>query len=171
MIVELPAVPSTGAVTGNGSLVFGIGTQSNNSLSGATVLTLDVNGNFTTIFNTQSVPGFVDAGSNGLFFLDSATTRLATCTIGSSTFYCPASTQNFTATNRGLNGQSTPVAFSVANASLLLSSSNPNFLFNNLAAPNPGTFDWGLPFFFGRNVFIAIEGQNTPGGPGPYTAY
>jgi hypothetical protein len=26
-------------------------------------------------------------------------------------------------------------------------------------------------FFFGRNVFIAIEGQNTPGGTGPYTAY
>jgi Protein of unknown function (DUF3443) len=173
VIVELPAVPSSGAVTESGSLVFGIGTQSNNALSGTTVLTLDSSGNFTTVFNTQSVPGFVDAGSNGLFFLDSATTGLATCALGSSTFYCPASTQNFAATNRGVNGQSTPVSFSVANASLLLSSSNPNFLFNNLAAPNPpnGNFDWGLPFFFGRNVFIAIEGQSTPGGSGPYTAY
>jgi Protein of unknown function (DUF3443) len=171
VIVELPAVPSAGAVTESGSLVFGIGTQSNNALSGATVLTLDANGNFTTIFNTQSFPGFVDAGSNGLFFLDSATTGLATCSLGSSTFYCPASTQNLSATNRGVNGLSTLVSFSVANASLLLSSSNPNFLFNNLAAPNPGAFDWGLPFFFGRNVFIAIEGQSTPAGPGPYTAY
>jgi Protein of unknown function (DUF3443) len=171
VIVELPAVPSTGAVTESGSLVFGIGTQSNNALNGAIVLTLDGSGNFTTTFNSQSFPGFVDAGSNGLFFLDTATTGLTTCTLGSSTFYCPASTQNFSATNRGVNGQSTPVSFSVANASSLFSSSNPNFLFSNLAAPNPGNFDWGLPFFFGRNVFIAIEGQNTPGGPAPYTAY
>jgi hypothetical protein len=40
-----------------------------------------------------------------------------------------------------------------------------------LAGPNSGTFDWGLPFFFGRNVFTAIESQNTPGGVGPYWAY
>ena len=32
-------------------------------------------------------------------------------------------------------------------------------------------FDWGLPFFFGREVFVAIEGQETPSGPGPYYAY
>jgi hypothetical protein len=28
-----------------------------------------------------------------------------------------------------------------------------------------------LPFFYGRNVFTAIEGQNTPAGLGPYVAY
>jgi len=28
-----------------------------------------------------------------------------------------------------------------------------------------------LPFFFGRNVFTAIEGRNTPAGPGPYWAF
>ena len=30
---------------------------------------------------------------------------------------------------------------------------------------------WGLPFFFGRTVFTAIEGQTTPGGVGPYFAF
>ena len=35
-----------------------------------------------------------------------------------------------------------------------------------------GGFDWGLPFFFGRNVFVAIQGQSTrPGGTAPYWAY
>jgi hypothetical protein len=28
----------------------------------------------------------------------------------------------------------------------------------------PG-FDWGLPFFFGRTVFTAIEDRGTPAGP------
>jgi len=34
-----------------------------------------------------------------------------------------------------------------------------------------GVFDWGLPFFYGRNVYAAIEQQSTPGGVGPYFAY
>ncbi|MEO5671342.1 MAG: DUF3443 family protein, partial [Ramlibacter sp.] len=33
------------------------------------------------------------------------------------------------------------------------------------------TFDWGLPFFFGRNVFVAFTGASTPRGIGPYWAY
>jgi hypothetical protein len=32
-------------------------------------------------------------------------------------------------------------------------------------------FGWGLPFFFGRTVFLAIEGQPTPAGAGPYYAF
>jgi hypothetical protein len=171
LIVELPTVSSSGAVSNNGALVFGIGTQSNNGLGNAAVLTLDGNGNFSTSFKGQSFAGsFVDSGSNGLFFLDSATTGIPMCSVNTD-FYCPASTQAFTATNVGLNSQSTAINFSIANADSLLASSNPNFLFSNLGAPNPGIFDWGLPFFFGRDVFIAIEGQSTPGGTGPYVAY
>jgi hypothetical protein len=33
-------------------------------------------------------------------------------------------------------------------------------------------FDWGLPFFFGKNVYSAIAGQATPAPtPTPYWAY
>jgi hypothetical protein len=171
VILELPTVASGGAVTEAGALVFGIGTQSNNALGSATVLTLDANGNFTTMFKGTSFPGsFVDSGSNGLFFLDTPTTGLPMCPVNTA-FYCPTSVQNFSATNQGTNGHTTPINFSVANADGLLSNSNPNFLLPQLAAPFPGSFDWGLPFFFGRNVFVAIEGKSTPGGTGPYTAY
>lgn len=32
-------------------------------------------------------------------------------------------------------------------------------------------FVWGMPFFFGRSVFFAIDGADTLKGPGPYWAY
>jgi hypothetical protein len=33
------------------------------------------------------------------------------------------------------------------------------------------SFDWGLPFFFGRTVFVAIAGAATPAGIGPFWAF
>jgi len=110
---------------------------------------------------------FVDSGSNGIFFLDSATTGLATCSF-SNFFYCPSSTQNFTATNTGQNASATSVSFSIANANNLAAT---NFVFNNLGGPNSNSFDWGLPFFLGRNVFVSIAGKASPGGTVPYVAY
>lgn len=32
-------------------------------------------------------------------------------------------------------------------------------------------FDWGLPFFYGRTVFSAIQGASAGGTVGPYYAY
>jgi hypothetical protein len=32
-------------------------------------------------------------------------------------------------------------------------------------------FLWGLPFFYGRTVYTAVEAQNTPSGQGPYVAF
>jgi hypothetical protein len=57
----------------------------------------------------------------------------------------------------------------VANASVLFQN---NFAaFNDVGGENPDSFDFGLPFFFGRTVYTAIEGQPTPGGTGPYVAF
>ncbi len=176
VIVELPAVPSGGEASVSGSLVFGIGTQSNNGLGGAKVYTAP-SGSLTTSYNGQSYPGsFLDSGSNGYFFLDSSLTGLANCPNNSVApgFYCPANSQNFMATNQGSNGTSGTVSFSIASAVTLFANQGDN-AFSNLGAPSsnsaPFFFDFGLPFFFGRNVFVAIEGANTSGGTGPYWAY
>jgi hypothetical protein len=170
VLVELPAVPSS-TTTVSGSLVFGIGTKNNNSLGSAHVLTLDPNtGNISTAFKGKPYQSFLDTGSNGYFFLDSATTGMPHCPSPESGFYCPASRASFSATNTGTNNASSTVPFNIDNADTLFSTSADN-VFPTLGGPNSGMFDWGLPFFYGRHVFVAIEGATTPGGAGPYWAY
>ncbi len=168
VIVELPSVPNpTGSVTG--SLVFGIGTQSNNALSDATVFPIDSNVEFSTGFEGQTYQAFVDSGSNAYFFLDSGTTSLPECSDNSS-FYCPGSNTGLSATPAASGAGSETVKFTIGNADSLFSDPNA-FVFPTLGGPNSGTFDWGLPFFFGRNVYTAINGKSTSGGQGPYWAF
>ena len=166
--IQLPSVPAGGSLTATGMMVFGIGTQSDNSLGAAKVFTVDASGNLSTSYGSQTYGGsYIDSGSNGIFFLDAGTTGLPVCTV-STDFYCPASLSAQSATIRGLNGTNSAVAFNVGNADAL----NGRFTaFNEVAGPNPGGFAWGLSFFFGRTIFTAIEGQPTPGGVGPYFAF
>jgi hypothetical protein len=166
VIIELPSV-SGAAATVTGSLVFGIGTETNNSLGSATIYTLNEDADITTQYNGQSYPeSFLDSGSNGYYFLDSTVTGYPNCDKG---FYCPTSTQNLSATNVGANGSSGTINFSVADANTLLNTGDAAL--GQLGGPNAGSFDWGLPFFYGRNVFTAIETKTTPGGTGPFWAY
>jgi len=87
-----------------------------------------------------------------------------------SRWQCISHTPGLSATNRGTNGVTGNVTFTIANADAIFA--NPIFFVSSgLGGPNPGTFDWGLPFVFGRHLFTAIESQTTPAGPGPYFAY
>jgi len=168
VVIQLPSVAAGGAATISGTMLFGIGTQSNNGLGSAKVQSTDASGNFTTIYNGQSYSSsFIDSGSNGLYFLDTSTTGIPTCS-DATDFYCPARTQSLSATTRGANGVTQTVAFNIGNADQL----NGRFTaFAELGGPNAGNFDWGLPFFFGRSVFVSIDGQSAPGGASPYWAY
>ena len=171
LIVDLPAVPAEGAATHSGSLIFGIGTQTNNGLGGAVVMPVEPsNGTFTTLYANRSYTGsFIDSGSNAMFFNDG----ISTCRQAfSSGYYCPATTQTLSAQNQGRTGVGKSVSFSVANAEELFLTNPGNKVFGNLAGPRAGSsFDWGLPFFFGHRVYVAFEGTSTPGGSGPYFAY
>ena len=173
VIIELPSVPDAGAASVSGSLVFGIGTRANNALGAATVVALDPStGRFTTLYNGGAYANsFIDSGSNGLFFQDVGIPACGNATAAG--FYCPAATISAAAVVQGTNGASASVNFSVANAASLLTSNSGFTAFSNLGGRAPAnTFDWGLPFFFGRNVFMAIEGATTSGGPaGPYVAF
>jgi hypothetical protein len=168
-IIQLPAIGSSGAAGVTGSLIFGIGTQTNNALGSASIYTLNSSGNLSALYQGTVMQAFFDSGSNGLFFADST---IPNCSV-SQGFYCLISTLSRTAVNTGMNGRSGTVSFNVANADGLFQASSNNTAFNNLAGGAAFTsyFDWGLPFFFGRSVYTAIEGTMAAGTAGPYVAY
>jgi hypothetical protein len=171
VIVELPAVGSAGTTTVTGSLVFGIGTRTNNALGTATVLPADPITAFITATykGTAYTDGYLDSGSNGIFFNDSS---FSACPSPNGGFYCPASTMSETATLKGTSATTLTANFSIANAGTLFSNTSYT-AFSNLGGPISDAmgFDLGLSFFYGHNVFTAIENANTPGGIGPYFAY
>jgi len=177
VIVELPSVAAGGQASATGSLVFGIGTQSNNALGSATVYSIDyTTGNFSTTFNSATDESFLDTGSNGYYFQDNS---LAQCTDAQG-FYCPTTPVNLTATNQGTAYQGTPtgsgtVNFTIGNADTLFSAGNALSELGGTVVTDGSSpanyFDWGLPFFFGRNVYVAIQGATAPGGTTPYWAY
>jgi hypothetical protein len=173
-ILTLPQVNDV-AATVTGTLTFGIGTESNNSIpSTATLFTLDSSDNFITNFGGQSLTAsFIDSGSNGLFFPDSS---LAAC-LDNPSWYCTAAT-SLSATNVDPNNGSTTntVTFNVDDFDTVTAANPSAAAFSNLAGPMPCTaspcsFDWGLPFFYGRSVFTAIHGTTVGTTPGPFWAY
>jgi len=169
VIVELPAISATGQASVDGSLVFGIGTQSDNTFAATSVLGYDPILTFTTQYNGKSMTeSYLDSGSNGLFFVDSSITQCS----GATGWYCPTATLALSATSTGNAGAATPasMSFMVANENTLAQTRASAF--DNLAATgSSNTFDWGLPFFFGRNVYFAIAGRTAPGGTAPYVAF
>jgi hypothetical protein len=171
-VLELPSIPADGAPTVTGSLIFGIGTEANNALGKASILTVDGNGNFTTIFDGNTLPqSYLDSGTNYLSFADSSIPHCKASSSGGG-YFCPTSTLSLTAENQGRNLVTSTVSFTVANTDTLFAHASYT-AFDDVAGPGGGkvTFDWGLPFFIGRSVFVALDGAATPGGKGPYFAY
>ena len=170
ILIDLPAVSSGGIPSVTGSLIFGIGTQTNNLFTSGSVLTTGHSGYFTTSVAGQTLnTSFIDSGSNGLYF-DSAT--IPSCTGVNAGFYCPTSSTTLSATLVGTNAASVVVSFSIDNATALFAGGT-NAVLPTLSGTigNVNTFDWGLPFFYGRRVFFGIEGQASTLGTGPFYAF
>jgi len=172
-ILQFPAL--NGAATQlDGTLTFGLATQTNNQLGDATVFTVDSSGSFTTSLASTGqnlTSSVIDSGNNAFFFPDDT---LPLCP-GTGTFYCPSSSTSVATTQIGANRAESTIQFTVENADALLSSNPTAAAFSGLAGSNGSgscsggvgscQFHWGLPFFYGRRVFIAISGQNIPYDP------
>jgi hypothetical protein len=166
VIVEMAPVSNNGAASATGTLVFGIGTQPNNALAAAQTFTTDAFGDLNnSTFNGSTLSAFFDSGSNAYFFTDST---LTLCGSNFSGFYCPSTGQTRTVTVVGLNGASAAANVGILSAATLFSNGN-NFAFNDLAGQigTSGSFDIGLPFFYGRYMYFGIA-SNTQA---PYVGY
>ncbi len=168
-VITFPALPPDGAASLAGSLTFGIDTASNNGLGSAFIFSVDPSsGYLTTYYEGQYLSySFTDSGSSALFF---NTSNIAICA-SDGTSYCPAQPVTVQATNTGQNGVSGPVSSTVANADILYGSTTLSAFNLGISTTSGNSFDWGLPFFFGRSVFTAIEGRQAGPIAGPYVAY
>jgi hypothetical protein len=163
-------IPDSGAPSLNGAaggyMVMGIGTVSNNTPSSAVkTFKADSYGNFKTQFGGQMYSSsFIDSGSNGLFFPDGC------LDIDSSGFFAPSAEVGFSAIqSSSLGTNATTINFNAINAD-----ASSNMIFNNLTGDGSGYFDWGLPFFLGRTVYVGIQGNTssiTGATVGPFWAY
>jgi hypothetical protein len=192
VVITLPAVPATGSVSVSGTMTFGIGTQSDNALTGVTLFAMDACGNFPSAsFNgitymdnvCQTGSGgfgaFLDTGSNGLFLLDANTLHSVDAAISDcananeSGFYCLTAGGTATLSPISLLGDgnvgSGTVSVNITDANKLFSTNNAEF--NDLGGDSvvngsatTDFFDFGLPFFLGKKVFVGIAGQAAPAG-------
>lgn len=183
VVVQMAPISPGGAVGSvSGTLAFGFGTAADNSFAG-TEVALAANpidgfvrtnykaGNQTSV---SSYASFFDTGSNVLFFQD---TNIPLCQTPYTGLDCPTLPLSLTATNLGYTGTGNSVVnFTVEDPRPLPTGT----VAANLGAPGfslNGTqvFDWGMPFFYGRKVFVVYGGASvTIGGTsfnGPLWAY
>ncbi len=174
VLLSLPSVAAGGATSVTGSLIFGIGTQSNNALASATLYATDEYGNFPMVvyngvqYNSPANGSYLNSGSNAYYFVDTTTLGIAECLdqSGNATgYYCPSAPTPFTVTPHGANGTSSAVMFSILNAATLFASGNaalPNLGGDSGVGASTDYIDLGIPFFYGRPVFVGIAGSTVP---------
>jgi hypothetical protein len=174
VILQLPNVAATGTTWTTGYIVLGIGTRSNNIPSPVNAYAADPQtAQFLTTFNGQTYRSFIDSGSNGLFFPSGI---ISDCGGGLAGWFCPSTQTILTATNSAYTGSpGGSFDFQVVSMRDLMNNSTA-WVFPSIAGSSGGggingLFDWGLPFYLGRNVYLGIEGTSSSLGTGPYWAY
>jgi hypothetical protein len=163
IVVSMPAVGTGGVTSLSGTLTLGIGTRANNTLGGATRYAANGNGHFTTVYKgTTLTASFIDTGSNGVYFDD---TSLPACS-RSTDFYCPATPLTLNATAMAYDGSASGnVAFTIESIDALSNSTVAGWVGGPYDSKHHAgnAFAWGLPFFFGRKVYVGLE--TNPNGP------
>ena len=177
------------ANSGSGTLYFGIGTQTDNALGSSTkayALSLNtLNGiaydSIFATYNGNSYPAYVDSAENFLFLLDPATVAaysagagITSCpgAVPLSEYYCTSSAPSLPFTIKDSGTDSSTVTLTIGNGTTLYNSSvangGSNTAFSNLAGGYSGLVNdeviLGMPFFYGRTVYVGIAGQAPPSG-------
>lgn len=166
VILSMPAVQPGGTSSVTGSLILGIDTAPNNSSAGFARYQANSNGFFSTNFSGQKLTqSFIDSGSNGYFLPNPGWNECGG-------FYCTGEyTANTATVEAALGPASAPVCFSIGDATTLFNSGNAALSDIGADVGFSTSFDWGLPFFYGRSVLVGLEGKGSNLGIGPYWAF
>jgi len=170
VIVSLPPISPNGVASVSGIVILGIDTENDNNPSiiesnpvyvFPAVLGDPGGASFETV-TADSLPFnwlIPDTGSNGIFFDDASIPQ------GLNRWFCPSSVRNLTASVSAPNARTWTFNFSI-----MCPSFSTNFAFDNVGAPiNPeqNLFDFGLPLFFGRDVYFVYNNAPSSLGTGP----
>jgi hypothetical protein len=177
ILVKLPnLVNANGDAIVQGELIFGLSTQSDNTLpaTGLTVLGANSSGDFTATYNGSStaLPARIDSGTDSYAF-DDPTIAVCSATAGIfAGYYCPAAApQNLFAVNTGAgsNTATSTINFAIADPSSFVAGAAA---FIDLGGGGGSTrFTWGMPFFYGRNIYIGFDQRAAATYTGPFYAY
>jgi hypothetical protein len=178
IIVNLPGLQNAnGDASVQGEVIFGIATQTDNALpaTGLVVLGADGSGDFNATYNggTTQLPALIDSGTDAYAFDDPTIPVCPAASYGVfGGYYCPTvAPQSVFAVNTGVgvNNASSTVDFAIADPGTFVAGAAA---FVNLAGGGGSTrFTWGMPFFYGRKIYIGIDQRVAGSYTGPYYAY
>jgi hypothetical protein len=176
IIVNMPnLINANGDASVQGELTFGIATQSDNALpAGLTVLGADAaTGDFTATYNGGStvLRALIDSGNDAYGFDDPAIPVCTTAGIFNG-YYCPTVAPKSTTvivSGVGVNNATSTVNFAIADPRNF----SPNAAaFADLGGGRGSTaITLGMPFFYGRKIYLGIDGRAAGAYTGPYYAY
>jgi hypothetical protein len=175
IVIRLPNLQNAnGDASVTGELIFGIDTQADNALpaTGLTVLGADSHGDFTAIFNgnTNVLPALIDSGTDAFAFDDPS---IAVCASGAFIgYYCPVvapQSVHVISSGVGVNNASSTVNFAIADPNTFVANAAA---FTELAGGGgSSSFTFGVPFFYGRTIYLGINQRIAGTYTGPFYAY
>jgi hypothetical protein len=167
---QIPPSGSTEPVLG--VLIFGVGTQADNTPPEGTVplqanpsgqINLQIDGN-------NTVPALIDSGTSLLAISESLLPEfLPNCNFDIPA-YCPSSDIDISLVLSGSNATTIEVGYTIADVDPLTEAGD---IAENDAAGqpvNPAFVILGLPFFYGKTMYFVFQGQPSPLGTGPINA-
>jgi hypothetical protein len=180
LAIQMNSVPSAGAASATGKMVFGLGTRSNNQFPTLQVLATTSQGYLLGALSSNSALAggsfsstFLDTGSNGIFF-DS---NLPNCGYpNDSGFYCPLADVVLSVAFGSAGSGQAKKSFTITNAAALFQKGNTALPTLGGTLNVQGFLDLGLPFFYGKTVVIGIDGMAATGvgastATGPFYAF
>lgn len=171
--ITLPAIVNhAGTSPVSGSLILGIGTQANNTPLGAVGLVTDDNGLVQANLGGKTYPAFFEILDNLNHFPNPM--GLTACSESSawSSYFCPSSEQSLSLTfSDKVDSQTIDAILEVGNAYNEANSSTSHVVWDDVGVTDGSYVVLGSDFFFGKTIYVGLEGLQSPLGIGPYFGF